>query len=467
VRLLAAGGLLICIAFAMVGIALPGGIGTILFLVASVLGMGLTGVVLAPPWRPEAGGSRGVAEGRWLASVVAGAFVVRCVGSALLHETGWWEFLGGDEGTFDANGRYFCAWVQGLLPFRLGQALMTQGELAYPHIVGALYYAFGITKFWPLLINAIVGACIVYPVHDLAGRFGGRTAARRSALLVAYFPSLVLWSTLMVRDSWVLLLIASALLFADRLRRKFSVRTLVGLVFCVGMLSLFRNYIFFVVAAGIAGGILLGGRSLPQAIFVGGLFMAALVVGIRSDALADSAWERASLQHIAQQRTLNSMGPSMAGSLGDADVSTPTKALTYLPLGLLYFYCSPLPWQIGSARSLFAVMDLLVWYACLPAILVGVAWLLRHRFRAILPTFLVVIGISVLYALVEGNIGILFRHRAQIIVPLCAVAGAGVARKRRLARKESRQREDPRAFDPAPGGALRPAPGLPLPARAP
>ncbi|HEU4395533.1 MAG TPA: hypothetical protein VFS92_08195, partial [Planctomycetota bacterium] len=135
-------------------------------------------------------------------------------------------------------------------------------------------------------------------------------------------------------------------------------------------------------------------------------------------------------------------------------------------IGLAYFYLSPFPWQIGSPRQVMAVVDLLVWYSILPAVFYGMVWLLRRRFRAILPLLLVVIGISVLYALVEGNIGIIFRHRAQIIVPLCAVAGVGTALRRRAARKESRLLEGALPLDPAARGSLRPPADLRLPAGA-
>ena len=42
--------------------------------------------------------------------------------------------------------------------------------------------------------------------------------------------------------------------------------------------------------------------------------------------------------------------------------------------------------------------------------------------------------ITVLYALVEGNVGIIFRHRAQVIAPMMVIAGVGLAVRR--AKKE-------------------------------
>ena len=337
----------------------------------------------------------------------------------------------------------------------------------YFYFVGTMYHAFGVTKFVPLLLNCVIGAATVYPIHALAGHLGGRVAARRAALLVAYFPSLVLWSGLMVRDCVVLFFLATALLAAWHLRRRFSLAHLGALVVCLAALSTLRTYMFILVAVAIAASLVIGQRNAARAVATGGVLMLALVVAIQQTRLGDSEMERANLEFLQKQRVLNAMGSTGAGSMGtEVDISTPTAALTYLPIGLAYFYLSPFPWQIGSPRQGLAVLDLLLWYSILPSVFFGMAWLLKRRFRAILPLLLVVIGISVLYALVEGNIGIIFRHRSQIIVPLCAVAGVGAALRRRRARKESRLLEGSLPVHPAARGPLGAPEGLRLPAGA-
>jgi len=465
-KLLAAAGLVICIAFVVAGTALKGGAGAAVTVIAAGLSVVCLVRVLGPAAQGEIGSQSTLGERRFLARVVLWAFLGRAACSLLLHVTGWWSYLGGDEETFDRNGQVFYMYLNGDLPFSIGSRLSARDEVAYPYLVGAIYYAFGISKAIPLFINCVIGAAAVFPVHALAGRMAGRIAARRAALLVAFFPSLVLWSSLMVRDCWVLLFIAGALYFAERVRRRFSLADLAGVVLCCGLLGFFRSYILFVVVAAIVGAWLLGGMSLPKAVFTGGTVMVGLILALRTGAVSGVVLDEATLENLAVMRHNNSLGPSLAGSLGTADVSTPTAALSYLPLGLLYFYFSPLPWQVGSPRQVLAVVDLLLWYSCLPAIFFGMAWLLRHRFRSTLPLLFTVIGISVLYALVEGNIGIIFRHRAQIIVPLCAVAGVGYALKKRAQRKEARIREGAVPLDPAARSALGAPEGVRLSPRA-
>ena len=128
------------------------------------------------------------------------------------------------------------------------------------------------------------------------------------------------------------------------------------------------------------------------------------------------------------------------------DISEPVNALTYLPLGLVYFLLSPFPWQVFTPRQVMAVPDVLIWYTLLPFVVLGLATMIRHRFRDAAMLLLCIAGITILYSLVEGNIGIIFRHRSQVIAPLMVFAGVGIEawRVRRVRRS---------AVVPQPAGA--------------
>jgi len=467
VKLLAFAGTVVSVAAGVVGTALGGFLGTSVFLVALVAILFLSSHLFSPPPRVEEGQGRKADEIAYLGKLVLLGFVLRVLVSGLIHMFDWWKYLGGDEETFARNGHVFALWLKGVLPFRLSGRFQETHEVGYFYLVGGLYYTFGVTKVIPLLLNCLLGASLAYPVHALAGRFAGRIAARRAATLVVFFPSLVLWSSLMVRDVMVLFFLASALLAADHLRRAFTPGQLFLLFLSLGALITLRTYIFLIVAVALVVSLFLAPKSPGRSLFVGGALMVVLVALTRGAGVGEAEMGRANLDYLNMMRGYNALGPSVAGSLGDnVDISTPTKALTYLPVGLLYFYFSPLPWQIGSPRQVLAITDLVVWYAMMPAIFTGIAWMFRSRFRAGLPLLFAVIGISVLYALVEGNIGIIFRHRAQIIVPLCVMAGVGYARRQRARAKERNLLASGFSHHPPEGSALRPAPGVRLPSGA-
>ncbi len=458
------GGIVVVLAVTAVGMALGGVGGAAMALLGGGLALGFIGSNFTREAGGAASAERVERERAFLLRLVLAGFAIRLLLSIALHMSGWWEQVGADEETFHNNGHAFAQWVSGDSPYMLSGRYMKSSEKGYFFVVGSLYYAFGVSKVLPLLLNCVLGACLVYPVHALAGRFAGRDAARRAAALVAFFPSLNLWSALLVRDVLVLFLLATALLAADRLRRTFGVRNLIALAVSLALLSMLRTYLFLLVTASIGVALLLGRRSVVQSLVIGGAVVAGLVLTVRYTGLGQSELERANLAHFSQLRKYNAYGmygEEAMGTLGsDTDISTPTAALTYLPVGMIHWFFAPLLWKVGSARQAMAIPDQVLWYALIPAIVVGMAWLLRHRFRAVLPLFLTVCGISILYSLVEGNMGIIFRHRAQIIVPLCAVAGVAHALRARAARKEARRSAGAVPLDAPAGGALRPAPGL-------
>jgi hypothetical protein len=459
-KLLAIMGVAVSGAVCATGIASGGIDGGAFALVGAIATVALLAYVFAPA-RPVYRGDRAVAERFFLTKLVFAAFAVRLVCAAILHLGDLWHSIGGDEGTFHSNASLMTLWLSKDIAYRHHFKFKDTHEVGYIYLLTSLYYTFGISKFIPLVLNAAVGACIIYPVHSLAGRWGGRLAARRAALVAAFFPSLILWSSLMVRDVLMLFFIIACLWTADELRRRFRPGTLVALGGCIAAMATLRTYIAALVTVAVALSLLMGRRSTRQSLWIGGIVIVGIVVAVRETGIGLNEASRANLEYLSMIRTYNAMGVNAAGSLGtDVDISTPTKALVYLPEGLLYFYLSPLPWQISSSRQVFAVLDLLVWYPMLFLGLTGTVWLVRRRLRAALPLLLVVVGISVLYALVEGNIGIIFRHRGQIVVPFCVLAGVGFALRRRAAAREAKALGRPVPLHAPAASALRPSPGL-------
>ena len=137
-----------------------------------------------------------------------------------------------------------------------------------------------------------------------------------------------------------------------------------------------------------------------------------------------------SFEALSRARQDLATGGSTLGE--NVDISTPGRALAYLPTGLAYFLFSPFPWQITSTLKLFALPEMLLIYGLTPAILRGIRYTVRTRFREALQILLVTSLLTLSYALGEGNVGTLYRHRAQVISFFLIFAAVGLElRKRR------------------------------------
>lgn len=98
------------------------------------------------------------------------------------------------------------------------------------------------------------------------------------------------------------------------------------------------------------------------------------------------------------------------------------QTLAYLPRGLIYALFAPWPWLSTRPIDLLAAPEMLAWYVIMCAAAVTL-WMYRRRWRLLLPLVLFVGGTVFIFALVEGNFGTLFRHRAMIIPATTILAG--------------------------------------------
>jgi hypothetical protein len=216
---------------------------------------------------------------------------------------------------------------------------------------------------------------------------GASTAAAvRAAKLVTWFPSLVLWSSLNIRDAWIILLIALMCRQAVILQSRFSLVALLGLAGGLLALVQFRAYLLFAIGAPILVSFFAQrSRNLFRSLVVGSIVATALIY---ADQVA-GAGRRArfvDFEELQDIRYWNAVGAS--SGFEQVDISTPGKALVFLPRGLALFLLAPFPWTLGSIRQVLAVPETLFFYWLIPWIFRGMRHLARHHLSSALPALL-------------------------------------------------------------------------------
>lgn len=402
----------------------------------------VTSMAAHTAWRPgqETRVTAGASNREFLAFLVLAALFVRAFAALGLRQSGLHAVIAPDELTFHTNARIFASWLAGDHGYMFGYRWEGSTQVGYFVFVGTLYWVLGVFPMVPVLLNCVAGSLCAIPAHRLASRIGGATAGRIAAVLVAFFPSLMLWSTLLIRDSWAMLLILWTAVLGQELIRRFTLRRMIALLLCMAALATLRSYLFLLVGGAVGVGWLIAGvrrpgRALGAAILgTGGVLAFVRGLGLGTDYLS-----LANFESIAQRRELNAIGEAGI-ELAGHDLSTPLGALTYLPMGLSWFLLSPFPWETGG-KQVLAVPDVLMWYVLLPFVVYGAVWSLRRRRRSSTVPLLLATLISLLYALVSGNVGIIFRHRAQVLVLLLPFAAIAIARLLRARARRRRERE--------------------------
>ncbi|MCB9655199.1 MAG: hypothetical protein H6729_13835 [Deltaproteobacteria bacterium] len=302
---------------------------------------------------------------------------------------------------------------------------------AYQKFNAVLAYFVGGNVSLPMsLINCFIGTFAAFVLGRLAETIYGPLAARRAFLLAAFFPSLVLWTSINLREAWSYLAISGLLLAAQRLRSHTSTKDILIFATCLAAIPFIRSYLLLIVALGlVASFVVVRFRQLPSALIAVGLIVAILVTlgpyfGLRPEIAME---DRLATMNAVRQGLASGTSAYDRG----VDISTPTGALTYLPKGVLTFLLAPFPWSLSGWRQWMSAPELFIWYAVLVQAISCIVRDMRKRFRDVaLPLFVLLI-MTMAYGLVEGNEGTAFRHRSQVMMIFFVFAGGQHTRRLR------------------------------------
>jgi hypothetical protein len=356
---------------------------------------------------------------KFLVRLFLGALGLRWALGALIYSFPALNFLGLDASTYDAFGNVLCQSWHGLVnpndPWLIRATSFKVSGWGMLYYVAAIYYLIGQNPLAVQLITAALGASsavIIYKVVMLL--FQQPRIARTSALLVAFSPSMILWSSQALKDAPIVFCLSLCALYTLKLREKFSLKPLALLLvflFCVYSL---RHYAFYILFISIAGALLMGTKNFsPVRILQGGLLV--LVLGFAFVFFgANDVAKGFDLKDIQARRAYGAK-EAKSGYGGDVDITDTQAALTFLPIGLLYVLLSPFPWMIG-VRQLIILPELLLWWLSFPLLIKGYVYAIRHRLKESFVLCLFTVGLTLVYALYQTNVGTAYRHRAQMYI---------------------------------------------------
>lgn len=365
-----------------------------------------------------------------LADLVRRALVLRVLLAILLHFTVSEYALAPDQETYHFGGAALAAYWSGerFSP----PAILAHSPKGYFYILAALYWLVGPWAVVPKIVNGCVGALTVPLVRDLALRVTGQeTVALRSARYAAYFPSLVLWSVLNLRDIWIVYLILLICKQALTLQQSFRARNLLLLVASILLIMQFRDYIFFAITTPMLVSFLARRRTNIVRNAAIGMVVAFVVISIDASAGAARRMRIPDLETLQEYRQHTGFGGSQVGV--SADVSTPVRALVFLPVGVAYFLLAPFPWQLTNFRQLLTLPEMLFLYSLILPMFRGILDLLKRRLSESLMVLMIAAGLTVGYALGQANVGTAYRYRAQVLPFYLIFAAAGVESRRQKA----------------------------------
>ena len=425
---------------AAVALTVPGGASAVLLCACAAL---FSGVLIA---------KAGERERRFLLQVFVGGLLVRVAVGTLINAFHWQEFFGGDALTYDLFGN---ALLQSLR-----RGVFFGGEAAdwarsagngwgMIYLVAAIYEMVGRNMLAVQFFNAIVGAATA-PIIFLCARhiFQNLRVAKLAALCVAFYPSLVLWSSQGLKDGPIVFLLAVAMLATLKLGERLSVKSIVILVLAMFAILSMRFYVFYMLAAAVVGAFVIGMRPVTSQSLARQLVIV-LVLGLGLTYLgvirtAGSQFETyGSLQAIQTSRA-DLARRANSGFAEDIDVSTPSGAISAIPIGMTYLLFAPFPWQVVNLRQSITLPEMFVWWASFPLLVLGIWFTLRYRMRQALPILIFTTMLTLAYSIFQGNVGTAYRQRSQILVFYFIFVAVGAVLMKERRENEKNRRESSR-----------------------
>ncbi|HEX3031963.1 MAG TPA: glycosyltransferase family 39 protein [Bacillota bacterium] len=321
------------------------------------------------------------------------------------------------------------------------------GAELYSLLIGLLYYLFERTPVLPQMINVLLGVANVYLLSQITLELSGsQRAAVAAAVIAAFFPTSNLYSALIMRENLIVFFTALSLytmllwLKERRLSLLFSssINLLGAAALHGGMIVLGAPYalVFVLVVLREKG---VSSRKLWQLLL--GICVFTLSLYIFNTALSNKVPEDAStlLRGDFLARQAETAARDRAAYLVGLQPSGPGAIIVQTPVRIGFFWLSPFPWMVSSAKDLLGLLDSLLYLVLLAFGLRGYKSLLQQKERAAL-LLLVFLAFSLTFGWGTSNYGAAIRHRHKLIavmVPLAATGAVGWRLAGRLGSKGS------------------------------
>jgi 4-amino-4-deoxy-L-arabinose transferase-like glycosyltransferase len=380
---------------------------------------------------------------RFQLKIFAYAFAVRFAVSLILYAFGLASVLGDEDSSGWSLGFYFFSeWKKMSLLDLPGSILpvYAQHHMGYHYLTGLLFLITNSPGRLPAAaLNCFFGALTVVFVYRAAIMLFSQKVAENAAWWTCFFPSMIIWSAQTVKEPVVIFLEIVALYGCLRLKvLGFSFRDILLCGLATVLVIPFRFYAAYVIAAAVALTLILPQIGRQKLRLGSAALLACLVIPmvVMSGALArhERDFESFDLQFIQKFRTNVAVGNVGVGSgvQSSQDLQTSTGLGLAVVIGAAHLMLAPFPWQLGGAslRMALSLPELVLWWwLFFIAVIPGFWYCLKHRFSEIQPMLFFIAGLGLLYSLMFGNVGLVFRQRAQLLPWLLIFAAVGLERR--------------------------------------
>ncbi len=362
---------------------------------------------------------------------------------SLMYGQESFDLVSGDSAYLSLRGWIMAqTWLGRFDRAALYQGLFKDQGTALVYLYAWFHTLFGFSQFAVKLVNSLFGVLTALVSYQIVKTLCGRRTASLVAVLVAFFPSLFLWSMTNLKETpsalglmWTCWALIRLIRQGPRLSTLGQLAGGLWLVWCARPILLFP--VGLCVLLSVWYRLLTWPGRIVVRIGAAGMLMA-LLWGAPMEARIDpgSFWTSklstvmSRLLSIQQSHLLS---PGSGYRIYDDAVYqsgaqaspqfTPGRIARAWVRGVEYFLLQPVPWKPSTSLQVLSIPEMVVWYPLLGLALWGALVLWRTAGAETMVLLVPLLVLTSLMALSTGNVGIAFRHRA-IVLPLYLIFSA-------------------------------------------
>lgn len=296
------------------------------------------------------------------------------------------------------------------------------GHSGYLYILAFFYFLFGFSPISVTLINCAASVATGIILYYIVKEISGTPAARIACCLAIFFPSLVLWSIINLKDSVFIFLTVSAFWCFIKFLKIKRIIYLIILLTVLVLQNTIRKYTLIPSLGVFLFGLLLATKKKRDIIFLICILILLNIFFFKFDL------RQFAIRLIEYHRGVISSGGftyrifdnwfylpnSQAGKLTNLEISVGFLKSWF------HFFLEPFPWKVSSSLSVISLPQILLWYALLPFALIGVFFNLNGNIRQSVVFIIYFFVFGSILALSGGNIGTDFRFR-DLLTPIVII----------------------------------------------
>lgn len=288
--------------------------------------------------------------------------------------------------------------------------------------VGLIYYLLWPSPLLVQLINITLSTLTVIPLFLMMRELTGDVRVQRFyAILIAFFPSILFWSTLMLKDSAAILAVALVIYGVFVLRQRFSIWALLGLLAGLTIFIGTRTYLLVLIVMLMPAAFLLfpaGKSRIPWRAIVLPALIGLVPMAVGFGYFATGEFQRSLYFDINYINYVRGSMATGSGALFEDGGHTWGRGIgsdVWLAVTTLFAIFVPVnPFDVANARQLAALPFVLAMLYMVPPLVRGFRHMWRLR-RLTAPIMVIGTGVLAVYIGGTSNTGALFRWTAQIM----------------------------------------------------